>query len=515
MRTTPNLPILILAGAIAAAPFTASCDSPETFVPFKEFGGPAGVIEGTVVYSGPPPCTAGGRIVGGGVVFAFDVRLLPPPEGLGVTAASVDAIPGEVLFAGIRDQLVFAEDGSVVCSAPNYPPVTVSATWAMAPLPAGTYQVRGFYDLDGDFDPAFKISNLPSKGDVGGGAIENAADVLGGSAPRYREIRLGTAQADGSLAIPSNGSRVTGVAVTLGLPLPLERPIFHAREVVDLGGQNTDPNRVVMASDFEMKTFNEADPTGTENSFIRYRFGGGVPSAEIDRAAAPPFNLPVRGGPGFLITRQDVNGDGVLNAEDHVPDSQLVPSLFPLGLFTKLVDGEPLVSQTSPTVILQGLTIYKSLLATATSTPDLKEVLPEVTVALRPAVLCIDPADASKPGVLVTTHATDSMGNKLIQDEQRVKDTLTAQFGRPINLVYACLPQGEYAANLIYGTGQAWTVPNEAGLCASSEVLSSDGSVCGTRPRLASQSVVLTIGPPANPTYCAENPTPSECLPAP
>lgn len=513
MRTTKTLRTFAPAAVIVAASFAVSCDTPETFVPYPQFGGPAGVIDGAAVYTGPPPCTAGGRILGAGVVLAFNVQLLPPPEGLGVSAASVDAIPGEVLFDGIRDQLVFAKDGAVVCPAPDYPPVTVSAPWAMAPLPAGTYQIRGFYDIDGDFDPAFKISNLPSKGDVGGGAIDNAAEVLAGGAPRYREIPLGVVQPDGSLVIPPEGSRITGVTVTYGLPLPLERPVFHAREVLDENGTNTDPNNVVMASDFQMNTFSEANPSATETSFIRYRFGGGVPAAEVDLAAVSPFNMPVKGSPGFLFTRQDVNGDGVLDGEDHVPDSQVVPSLFPLGLFTKLVDGAPLVSQDRPSVILQGLTIYKSLLDTALSAPGLNDTLPEVTVALRPAVLCIDPGDASKPGVLVTTHETDSMGNKLIQDEEVVKGNLSAQFGRPINLVYGCLPQGQYAANLVYGTGQAWTVPNEAGLCAPSEPPSVDGALCGTRAKLASQGVVLTIGPPNDPMYCVMNPTPAECFP--
>lgn len=513
MRTTNALRILSRAAVIVAPLLAASCDSPETYVPYPQFGGPAGVIDGTMVYTGPPPCTAGGRILGAGVVLVFNVQLLPPPEGLGVTAASVDAVPGELLFDGIRDQLVFAEDGAIVCPAPNYPPVTVSAAWAMAPLPAGTYQVRGFYDLDGDFDPAFKISNLPSKGDIGGGAIENAAEVLAGAAPRYREIALGVAQPDGSLVIPPEGSRISGVTVTYGLALPLERPVFHAREVLDVNGTNTDPSNVIMAKDFQMATFSEADPNGTETSFIRYKLGAGVPGAEVELAAVSPFNMPVKGAPGFLFTRQDVNGDGVLDPEDHVPDSQVVPSLFPLGLFTKLVDGAPLVSQDRPSVILQGLTIYKSLLETALSPADLSETLPEVTVALRPAVLCIDPGDPGKPGVLVTTHETDTMGNKLIQDEEVVKANLAAQFGRPINLVYACLPEGEYAANLVYGTGQAWTVPNEAGLCAASEAQSPDGALCGTRARLASQGMRLTIGPANDPAYCVANPTPAECFP--
>ena len=47
--------------------------------------------------------------------------------------------------------------------------------------------------------------------------------------------------------------------------------------------------------------------------------------------------------------------------------------------------------------------------------------------------------------------------------------------------------------------------------------LADDGQTCGTRPRFASQDVVLTIGAPNDATYCNKpaNATPPECLPPP
>jgi hypothetical protein len=36
-------------------------------------------------------------------------------------------------------------------------------------------------------------------------------------------------------------------------------------------------------------------------------------------------------------------------------------------------------------------------------------------------------------------------------------------------IAIGCLPTGRYGINVVYPTGQAWTVPNEAGSCAATE----------------------------------------------
>lgn len=494
---------------VAAAILVAACDDPKTFLPDSQAGGPAGVIQGALTYSGPPPCTVGGRVVGAAALFAFDTRLLPPPDGLGTTAASFAAVTGEALFAGVRDALVFQADGSRWCPDAKATPVTVTAPWTLGPLPAGTYQVRGFYDRDGNFDPAFTIANLPTKGDVGGGAIENPSEVLAGKPPRYREIGLGTANADGSRSMPDTGARVDGVAVTLGLTMEAERPIFHVAEVFDGAGGIKDVATFVLPSDYALATFDPKKVPETEKSFVRLHLAAGVASSEAAAAAASPFGFPTK-SPTFLVTRQDVNGDGVLDAKDHIPDSTLIPSLFPLSILSKLADGTS-SAQAAPVVLLEGLTIADSLLKTALSSPSVHDDKGELFVALRPSVVCIDPLDASKHAVLVVTHEKDKAGNPIITDAKALTAALGAQLGRTVDLVYGCLPEGRYGVNLVYGTGQAWTTPNEAGVCAPSEAPSGGGSICGTRPRLASQAAALTIGAPEDAAYCKAHPAPKAC----
>jgi hypothetical protein len=256
------------------------------------------------------------------------------------------------------------------------------------------------------------------------------------------------------------------------------------------------------------------------------KFAAGLPDAalttygsktEAQLAAGAPFHIPTA-NPFFVYSRQDVNGDGQITPADHVPDSEALPSLFPLAVFQKLNEGARIGGQVAPTVVLQGLTIYQSLFGTAFAPANLNDPESEVIVGLRPAVVCIDTSNPTANGVLLLTHPDDKAGNTLIADEeaeQGVKDSLFGLFERNFDIHYGCLPEGDYSMNLIYGTGQAWTVPNEAGVCAVTEEPKDDGQTCGTRPRLASQDVVLRIGPPGDSQYCKDHPTPPACLPAP
>src|SRR5580704_16548529 len=78
MRTTIKLvPLALVAGAVAVQ----ACNN--TAVPDDSIAGnqltPAGVIQGNVVYNGPPPCTQNGQVVGNAIILVFDRRNPPPP----------------------------------------------------------------------------------------------------------------------------------------------------------------------------------------------------------------------------------------------------------------------------------------------------------------------------------------------------------------------------------------------------------------------------------------------------
>lgn len=524
LRAPHRAPRLV---ALALALTGSGCGDPDQFLPKDQVGSPKGVLDGTVTYAGPLPCTEDNHIVGAAVLLVFDVRSLPPPEGIGTAPTSLAVVSGETLFAGVRGRLTFNSDKSRWCPSADLLPITVSATWSVAPLDAGIYQVRGFYDLDGNFDPAFSISNLPTRGDIAGGAIDNPIEALTGKPPVYRAITLGTDN-NGTLEIPAEGARISGVTVSLGLQLPIERPLFFPSKVTDTSSaMNADPRKVTMPSDFQLATFSPTDPMATEASLIRLTLSAGVAPEEAAIGATKPFNLPTQSPSlSFIYTRQDVNGDGIIDANsgsamspdypnDHIADSHQIPALFPLAIFTKLKGPIGPGSDLTPTVLIQGITIYKSLLETAFAKPDLVEPQPEVTVAIRPAALCI-PADLTTPGALVVTHKTDVKNNAILANESEVQAALEAQFKRPMEITYGCLPEGLYAMSLIYSTGQAWTVPNEAGVCASSEPPTADGTGClapgSTMPRarLASQAAALTIGPPTDPAACPG--LPAACL---
>jgi hypothetical protein len=529
---------------IPAALVLAGCANPDVFLPPYQPGGPAGILGGTVTYSGPLPCTENHHVVGAAVLFAFDSRLLPPPDGLGTSAASVATVGGDVLFGGVLDQLTFnpddlADPSQSLWCPPNGTSITVSADFILGAVPGGSYEVRGFYDLKGRFDPAFSFTKLPHQGDIAGGAIDNVSAFLMDAAPVYRRITLGAQQPDGSYQIPAEGSTVDGIAVTLGRPLALDLPIFHPTHVlaskqICQGGMPMtltppppdDVNQLAMPCDYTLPDFSV---TGAEGSLLRVQLTAGVDPSEAAAASASHVDLAVTGSATFAFSWQDVNGDGMIDlAHDHVAASNLIPALFPLSIFTKLASPtDHLTLQTSPFVVIQGLTIYKDLLTTVGIGGNPTQPIapsPDVFAAITPAVLCLDPSDFSPAAraKLVLTHLKDCQGmNNVLMDAGATTMALQQQFGRPVDLVEGCLPQGRYMMNLIYGTGQAWFVPNEIGVCAASEPESADGTTCvGTTPkgltaraRLASQDRWLTVGAPDDASYCMSHQTPPECCP--
>lgn len=214
---------------LAALP---ACDPPERDTPRRDGGAapdPLGSLEGSVLYIGPrPDCSrladgSPNEVIGVVVLTLFDYDNPPPPSGSATSARNLLGLPGRDLF-DIDDCMPLEP------TAEDLRPIsrTLSFLWpeiplgAGAPLPDGTlvgrdYQLRGFYDRDGDFLPFFSITNLATAGDIGGGAVVDPS----ASVPVFSRLSFGH-----YLDHP-DGQRVSGVSVTLGSPIATERPIFE------------------------------------------------------------------------------------------------------------------------------------------------------------------------------------------------------------------------------------------------------------------------------------------------
>lgn len=198
----------------------AACDPPNQDT-LRSMGGPtpdpSGVLEGSVLYSGPrPECLrdeAGEAyaVPGRVVLLMFRYDNPPPPAGSATSAENLMVLPGDQMFS--------LDDCMPATPAPeDLTPITrsVAFTWPLVRL-GRTYQMRGFYDADGDFNPFFGIRNLATAGDVGGGAFVSAAAAV----PIYAPLELPPA------ADAPNGFVLRGVSVTLGAIIRTERPMFQ------------------------------------------------------------------------------------------------------------------------------------------------------------------------------------------------------------------------------------------------------------------------------------------------
>ncbi len=510
-------------------------------VPVKpnHFAEPSGNVRGTVTYTGPLPCTQLGvrddgspglpHVVGAAEILVFKSNLLPPPDGLGRSARSLAVVPGDVLFSSVQSLLPNpTKPGEIACPAADAPHVTVSAEWVVGPLPAGRYQVRGFYDRDGDFSPLLKVHQLPTAGDVGGGALTNAPEAALGAAPRYATIIIGeeTSALDPQglpvLKMPAAGALVEGVSVTLGRLLDTSRPIAHVTEVLDerVGKEHvTDIARITMPIDQLFTTSPTMNVAQADKEFIRMTLRAGLPEAE--RAAALDPRIALQGMPPYdnfrLFPVRDA--DGVV-----VRTTPPVPDTFPQVIFARLdpADTDRQTTFGNPAVIIQavvsesGRPISSNLsLANATT----QKIVPSVQASLRPSAICARPEDPYGTIYVVTPSVNAIDKTPVIADLDALRAVLAKRFRRPftdIKVLEGCIPPGKYSMNVVHDTGQAWTLPNEAGVCtgvggslaSTRERPTPDGTGCtlehvpGSRPRLPSQDWNLFVGGRSEPGYC-------------
>jgi hypothetical protein len=204
----------------------SACAAPEqdTFKGPTGAGGispdPSGIIAGSILYVGPRPSCEyeNGKakaIIGRVVLTLFAYGNPPPPEGRATTALNIAFHNPERLFS-LSDCL---PNGAAADPTER---ITRSMDFSWPQIPLGStapvdYQVRGFYDSDGDMIPFFSVRNLPTAGDIIGGAVVDPQD------PAKGLLRITMPPADQA----KNGYRRQGVIVALGNYVWLERPAFQ------------------------------------------------------------------------------------------------------------------------------------------------------------------------------------------------------------------------------------------------------------------------------------------------
>ena len=499
---------------------------------------PQGAMSGTVVYSGPLPCTQRGHVLGAAVLLIFNEDLLPPPEGFGTTAQQLQIVVGDQLFSAVTAQLrADPNSDEIICPPNDGSTITVSAPWTVGPLAPGRWQVRGFYDYDADFSPVLKIHQLPGAGDVGGGAIDNSAEVLQGGKPVYSSIQIGDYNEEThKYSVDDRGALVTNVSVSLGLRLGQARPIFYYKSVIDerptsyigldgenheglpLESPNKDANAVILQQDerFAISPTGSRAATDADKQFVRLELGASVPEAERETAAASPLNLQTVEPLTKFVLNAHTNADGEVLTIPEKPENPAlnVADMFPQAIFAKLDerDGKLQTAQASPAVIIQGLVMREGkLTSTLAANPVVKEVsvIDTLTVGVRPSVICLNPTDTLATVYVVTPELTALNGEVVVNPDDLIPKLIDTFGNRPnIEVIDGCLPTGLFQTNLVYETGQAWTIPNEAGFCVGAERTTSSGCIIdalGTgRPVLGSQQTILQIAGEREAGYCAK-----------
>jgi hypothetical protein len=414
---TPPLPLVSLAVVCAVGACGTVPDETDP-PPEGQLVQPEGVIRGTLVYSGPHPCSSSGHIVGSAILFAFDRQNPPPPKGLASTPVNFGVVTGDVLFANEPR----TADAAKYCPSEHgiTDTITASAPFAISPVAAASYILEAFYDSTGDFLPTFKFRDLPEQGDVAGGDINTADALLPTNAgnldyqPQFLPVDVGTLEAlpDGeppsvvpNYTMPATGFVADNVTVTLGEVLTLARPYFFpsgsqqpfdamnsatfqpgpplengtapAPDMgsADLGNAHYAPV-LTIPQDLEVYAppivNNQANLDNYESRFPHLVLQGGLPSAEQALATSPSqpfhFQLPPSGGGPFSLW-QDAAFSATAQAWVPllIPEGQSIPSIWPLVVLTKLVDDpthtvDPASltqqgSASAPVVVLQGITL--------------------------------------------------------------------------------------------------------------------------------------------------------------
>jgi hypothetical protein len=156
--------------ACQAPPVFATADPPQKVM--------SGRIEGNVVTEGP----ARGDVV----LLLFDAQRLPPPYGFG----------RPLTFTTVKASDLFTGTGNGPFTAP----------FAFSLVAPGNYFIAGLVDTNADFIPFYSVTAGTNTGDVSGGSVDPLT-----LAPNIIALK----------------DVATKVGVSLGQPVPVDRPVFQ------------------------------------------------------------------------------------------------------------------------------------------------------------------------------------------------------------------------------------------------------------------------------------------------
>jgi hypothetical protein len=490
---------------------------------YPNHNGPAGRIEGTLLYEGPPPpLDASGVPLGRVVLLLFRANNPPPPDGFATTAETLQALPASLLFAGATA----LPGGRVRASVPFVFP-SIGA--------AGEYQLRAFYsarsELEG-FHPLYGVRSQPVRGDVVGGAV---ADPTAVASPRFVSIGVGrpTTSASGTTwTMPEQGAVTRGVTVFLGVPSLEDRPIFRVGEMPPPSGLMVSPMGARPApgaavADYAART-GFLSPTARALVFPSNLPAGIPDDLRMISAALPSFTLeagiadselPAARNAGVVFDNAMLRFTlGPLYRPAHptllpVPVSATmtvaVPWTYPLVLFVKLHD--PTAEERA---VLSSPTPDPATLARIVTAMNQPERAPGVAPIVLFGVMAPDTGIQgifTLPTMPVTTRGARVVMSPIAVEVRpdgsfvpiapRLPPGIAAALGalRPdVRCTDEGLPTGRYAITLVTRAGQTWSTPNE---------LSPYAFPPNTRIAVESQGVVLRIDrAPVNPAYACPTP---------
>ena len=535
---------------LLAASALATCTDPNVDT-FESQGGagpdPLGLISGSVVYSGPPPaCDQDGHVVGNVVLLLFDYDNPSPPDGLATSARNAHSIPGDVLFGSARASLCACRETDT-CPAV----ATVSAPFDWPGIAQGReYQVRAFFDTDGDFSPFFGVRNLPTRGDVAGGAVEDARAI----APRFVRVAVGTRETpdgrdndgdgmvdeEGEVHVNRFGAHVSGLTVTLGLQQPYERPYY----TIGYDPEVTAPTQPELCNNPSPGEFRpclsaqaKLPPPSLTDPVMRVGFLYNplpllfsILQYDADDPADPVTAVLNRAGISydpsaarFLLAYEDVDRDLVYN---ELPDdghailgSAGVQSFFPRVVLARrqtpaqTMRGEPRILMIGTVNPLLYLDPIDGIAAPPAAGQPHTVACPPGAAGCRMTVNPVQQMPVVVPPVAVQLLNPTSLscvvpilGPETDRERFIPRDAMTNPAGATRFVVCRELPLGDYAFNIVNQTGQAWTVPNDLGRGIGAEEGSPEDLVLNPRSVLGaggervapleSQATVLTVYDP-------------------